>query len=127
LKYGIRFKILRGYLFMALIVIVLAIVGVYVLNDQVSTYRNMALVDAPFLQNLEKLKTAQAKQFAEASRFVAFQDLQEKTESAFYDTEVEIEKIIDKHFVTEYENCDYNILHFVNGDIIKHRFYEECL
>ena len=39
----------------------------------------------------------------------------------------EIEKIIDKHFVTEYENCDYNILHFVNGDIIKHRFYEECL
>ncbi len=38
----------------------------------------------------------------------------------------EIEKIIDKHFVTEYENCDYNILHFVSGDIIKHRFYEEC-
>lgn len=98
MKYGIRFKILRGYLFMALIVIVLAIVGVYVLNDQVSTYRNMALVDAPFLQNLEKLKTAQAKQFAEASRFVAFldfQNFQEETESAFYDTEVEIEKIIE--------------------------------
>ena len=38
----------------------------------------------------------------------------------------EIEKIIDKHFVTEYENCDYNILHFVSGDIIKHRFFEEC-
>lgn len=38
----------------------------------------------------------------------------------------EIEIIIDKHFVTEYENCDYNILHFVSGDIIKHRFYEEC-
>ncbi len=38
----------------------------------------------------------------------------------------EIETIIDKHFVTEYENCDYNILHFVSGDIIKHRFYEEC-
>ena len=39
----------------------------------------------------------------------------------------DIEIIIDKHFVTEYENCDYNILHFVNGDIIKHRFFEECL
>ena len=38
----------------------------------------------------------------------------------------ELEKIVDKHFVTEYENCDWNILHFVHGDIIKNRFYEEC-
>lgn len=38
----------------------------------------------------------------------------------------ELEKIVDKHFVTEYENCDWNINHFVHGDIIKNRFYEEC-
>ncbi|MFA6809342.1 MAG: hypothetical protein WCR27_10175 [Eubacteriales bacterium] len=38
----------------------------------------------------------------------------------------EIEKMVDKHFITEYENCDFNILHFVNGDIMKNRFFEEC-
>lgn len=37
-----------------------------------------------------------------------------------------IKMAIDKHFLTEYENCDYNILHFVEGDIIRNRIYEEC-
>lgn len=37
----------------------------------------------------------------------------------------QIEPVIDRHFITEYENCDYNILHFVSGDIIRNRVYEE--
>lgn len=38
----------------------------------------------------------------------------------------QIRQIIDKHFLTEYRNCDYNILHFVHDKIIGNRFYEEC-
>lgn len=37
-----------------------------------------------------------------------------------------IEDMINKHFVTEYNNCDYNILHYISGDIAKNRYYEEC-
>ena len=33
-------------------------------------------------------------------------------------------KMIDKHFKTEYDGGDYNILHFLSGDIRIHRFYE---
>lgn len=36
------------------------------------------------------------------------------------------EMIIEKHFVTEYENCDYNICHFMSGEIRNNRFYEVC-
>ena len=37
----------------------------------------------------------------------------------------DIQKMIDKHFETEYQNCDYNILHFVTEGIMTNRFYEE--
>ena len=37
-----------------------------------------------------------------------------------------IEDMIYRHFLTEYENCDYNILHYISGEIAKNRFYEEC-
>jgi len=50
-------------------------------------------------------------------------------ESEYLDTYLELdelEKIVDKHFVTKYEKTDWNILHFVNGDIMKNRFFEEC-
>lgn len=33
--------------------------------------------------------------------------------------------IIDKHFLTKYRNCDYNINHFFSGDIRLMRYYEE--
>lgn len=33
--------------------------------------------------------------------------------------------LIDKHFKTQYRNCDYNINHFFSGDIRLMRFYEE--
>ena len=32
--------------------------------------------------------------------------------------------MIDKHFQTEYRNCDYNINHFFSGDIRALRFFE---
>ena len=32
--------------------------------------------------------------------------------------------IIDKHFKTQYDNCDYSISHFMSGDIRANRFYE---
>lgn len=33
--------------------------------------------------------------------------------------------LIDKHFRTNYRNCDYNINHFFSGHIRELRFYEE--
>ena len=33
--------------------------------------------------------------------------------------------LIDKHFMTQYRNCNYNINHFFSGDIQLLRFYEE--
>ena len=33
--------------------------------------------------------------------------------------------LIDKHFKTQYRNCNYNINHFFSGDIRMLRFYEE--
>jgi len=35
------------------------------------------------------------------------------------------EALIDKHFQTKYQNCDFNINHFFAGDIRLMRFYEE--
>lgn len=32
--------------------------------------------------------------------------------------------LIDRHFVTKYRNCDYNICHFFSGRIRELRFYE---
>jgi hypothetical protein len=47
-------------------------------------------------------------------------------ETKFEDITLEqIEPVIDRHFATKYDNCDYNILHFVSGDIIRNRVYEE--
>lgn len=36
----------------------------------------------------------------------------------------EMYKIIDQHFQTDYGECDYNILHFISGDIRLNRYYE---
>ncbi len=42
------------------------------------------------------------------------------------DTEL-YEKIIEKHFETDYQGgCDYNILHFMSGQIRTLRYYETC-
>ncbi len=34
--------------------------------------------------------------------------------------------IIDKHFQTQYKNCDYSICHFMTEGIRNNRFYETC-
>ena len=44
-----------------------------------------------------------------------------------FDLDLESYKImIDKHFKTQYYNCDYSINHFMSGDIRVNRFYETC-
>ncbi len=43
------------------------------------------------------------------------------------DTDLETYKaLIDKHFQTQYDNCDYNICHFMTEGIRNKRFYEAC-
>ena len=43
----------------------------------------------------------------------------------YYEVDSEgIELMINKHFDTEYKNCDYNILHFVSEGVKVRRFYE---
>lgn len=34
--------------------------------------------------------------------------------------------MIDQHFKTQYQDCDYNICHFMSEDIRNNRFYESC-
>lgn len=34
--------------------------------------------------------------------------------------------MIDQHFKTQYDNCDYNICHFMTEGIRNNRFYEAC-
>jgi hypothetical protein len=34
------------------------------------------------------------------------------------------ERIVDQHFKTNYKNCDYNIMHFISGQVMKNRYYE---
>ena len=36
------------------------------------------------------------------------------------------EYLIDRHFVTKYRSCDYNINHFFSGNIRLLRYYETC-
>ena len=53
---------------------------------------------------------------------------------SFYDGKLEVDfgdldmdsmkRIIDKHFRTEYKNCDYHILHFVSDGVKVRRMYE---
>ncbi|MEY8536040.1 hypothetical protein AALH30_21370 [Blautia pseudococcoides] len=38
----------------------------------------------------------------------------------------EYKLLIDKHFDTRYDNCDYNICHFMTDGIRDNRFYETC-
>lgn len=42
-----------------------------------------------------------------------------------FDLEVDdYKELIDKHFKTQYDNCDYSISHFMSGDIRANRLYE---
>ncbi len=43
------------------------------------------------------------------------------------DTDLETYKtLIEQHFQTQYDNCDYNICHFMTEGICNNRFYETC-
>lgn len=33
---------------------------------------------------------------------------------------------IDRHFQTQYQDCDYNICHFMSEEVRNNRFYEKC-
>ncbi len=34
--------------------------------------------------------------------------------------------MIDKHFQTQYQDCDYNICPFMSEEVRNNRFYETC-
>jgi len=34
--------------------------------------------------------------------------------------------MIDRHFQTQYQDCDYNICHFMSEEVRNNRFYETC-
>ena len=34
------------------------------------------------------------------------------------------EQVVDKHFETPYKNCDYNIMHFISGQVMMNRYFE---
>lgn len=38
--------------------------------------------------------------------------------------ETDMEDMMDQHFITEYRNCDYNILHFMSDGVKVRRMYE---
>jgi len=49
----------------------------------------------------------------------------EHSSGSCFDLEVkEYKVLIDQHFKTQYDNCDYSISHFMSGDIRANRFYE---
>lgn len=35
-------------------------------------------------------------------------------------------ELIEQHFKTQYDNCDYNICHFMTEGIRNNRYYETC-
>ncbi|MFW5961808.1 MAG: replication initiator protein A [bacterium] len=49
-------------------------------------------------------------------------DLSYTKEAELFDDE--FKAVVDKHFKTNYRNCDYNILHFISGQIMINRAYE---
>lgn len=51
----------------------------------------------------------------------------EQDGSRMFDLDLEsYEAIIDQHFKTQYQNCDYGICHFMSGDVRANRYYETC-
>ena len=59
-------------------------------------------------------------------RAMPYMDRLTTAQAADCDIEAEIyEDLINKHFKTQYKNCDYNINHFFSGDIRLMRYYEE--
>lgn len=49
----------------------------------------------------------------------------ELTDCGVLDTEM-YDVLIEKHFMTNYSNCDYNICHFMTDGIRDNRYYETC-
>ena len=39
-------------------------------------------------------------------------------------SETDLKDMIEQHFTTEYDNCDYNILHFISDGVMLNRMYE---
>ena len=39
-------------------------------------------------------------------------------------SEMDLKNMIEQHFKTEYDNCDYNILHFISDGVMLNRMYE---
>lgn len=81
-----------------------------------STYKNKMKRQHP------NLKLEQWERVA-YSWFDGYFDEHEKS----FDLESEdLVLMIDKHFETKYQNCDYNILHFISPGVKARRMYEEA-
>ncbi len=55
----------------------------------------------------------------------AFLSSSDKPDDLEYDPEA-YHAMIDRHFQTQYHNCDYNICHFMSKEVRNNRFYETC-
>ncbi len=66
-------------------------------------------------------------------KLITIKDILEKLENCehseenggSFDLDADTYKVlIDKHFKTQYSNCDYSISHFMSGNIRANRYYE---
>ena len=55
----------------------------------------------------------------------SFLSSSDKLEGLEYDPDAYY-SMIDRHFQTQYQDCDYNICHFMSEEVRKKRFYETC-
>lgn len=56
---------------------------------------------------------------------VSFLSSSDNLDGLEYDPEA-YHAMIDKHFQTQYQDCDYNICHFMSEEVRNNRFYETC-
>ena len=56
---------------------------------------------------------------------VSFLSSSDNLDGLEYDPEA-YHAMIDKHFQTQYQDCDYNICHFMSEEVRTNRFYETC-
>lgn len=57
--------------------------------------------------------------------FVGYDEIYNRELDLSFDPEY-MELVIEKHFRTQYRNCDYNILHFITNGVKVRRMYEEA-
>ena len=80
-----------------------------VVKYYLESFKNVFMENHPFI--------SQSAMNGVIERFFAGSDIVECDPEIYYE-------LIDKHFATVYEDCDYNICHFMTDGIRKNRAYE---